>query len=286
MSKLSNLTMSQEAWNKYRDLLSKLSKQASDEFKNEFTSKQGRWGGLSLFDIPASEIIDFAYALVTKYSEGSTAAACMFFDELAELSDLTLPAAIPAETASIHEVAKAVNGTKKTGNLDVVSNSLGRLVKQAGQDTTLENAMRYGAEVAWIPSGDTCAFCIALASRGWQEVSKKTLKNGHAEHIHANCDCAYGVRFNNRTNYAGYDPQKYKDMYYGDYWRDKLDGEAYDEFVDTYNFHDGFNSKDNINSMRRIFYKENKEKINDQKRDAYQRSKKLNSSKAEEINVD
>ena len=43
--------------------------------------------------------------------------------------------------------------------------------------------------------------------------------------------------------------------------------------------------KDKINAMRRKAYAENKEAINAQKRDAYQKRKELNSSAAEEINV-
>jgi hypothetical protein len=83
----------------------------------------------------------------------------------------------------------------------------------------------------------------------------------------------------------GYDPDKYLDMYYGDYWMDKLDGEAYDEFVESHRFYEGYNSKENINSMRRIFYQENKDKINAQKRSAYAKRKERESSKAEEIDV-
>ena len=45
----------------------------------------------------------------------------------------------------------------------------------------LKNALRDGAEFAWVPNGDTCAFCMTLASRGWQRASKRAIKNGHAE---------------------------------------------------------------------------------------------------------
>ena len=47
-------------------------------------------------------------------------------------------------------------------------------------------------------------------------MSKKALKNGHAEHIHANCDCQYAVRFDGKSNVSGYDPDKYLKMYNGD----------------------------------------------------------------------
>ena len=121
-------------------------------------------------------------------------------------------------------------------------------MKKAGQDTTLKNAIRDKAEFAWIPSGDTCAFCMTLAANGWQPASKEALKGGHAEHIHANCDCAYMIRFNHDTEVAGYDPDKYLEMY------ESAEGKT---------------SKEKINSMRRQMYQENKDEINAQKRAAY-----------------
>ena len=77
----------------------------------------------------------------------------------------------------------------------------------------LQNAQRDRAQFAWIPMGDTCAFCLTLGSRGWQNQSKKAMKNGHAEHIHANCDCQYAVRFDGRSTVEGYDPEALKAQY-------------------------------------------------------------------------
>ena len=103
--------------------------------------------------------------------------------------------------------------------------------------------MRDGAEWAWVPHGDTCPFCITLASRGWQTASQKLLKNGHAEHIHSNCDCEFAVRFDRRTSVAGYDPEKYLKQYRA--------------------------AGSDVNAMRRIDYAARKDAINAQKRAAY-----------------
>ncbi len=126
--------------------------------------------------------------------------------------------------------------------------AVGRLVKRAGADTTLRNALRDGAEFAWVPSGDTCAFCITLASRGWQRAGKEAIKDGHAEHIHSNCDCTYAIRFDGKGGVAGYDPEKYRAMYEG------AEGES---------------SQEKINALRRADYAERREEINAQKRAAY-----------------
>ena len=232
------MTVSLEEWTKYRDLLAKLSQKAADEFRDAVWSVSGKWGGVGLANISRDELIEFAYALATKYGEGAAALACEYYDAMAELSGAYLPAAVPAETATIAETGKAINGALKfSEDATYISNVVGRLVKQAGQDTTLQNSLRDGAQFAWIPAGETCAFCLTLASRGWQYASKKAIKGGHAEHIHSNCDCAYAIRFNEKTNVEGYDPDRYLSMYH---------------------HADGSTPQERINSMRRAAYAEDK----------------------------
>lgn len=261
-------TLTINEWTRYRDLLAKLSNRAAEEFRDAVWNSNGFFKGVGLKAIPRADLIEYAYALVAKYSEGAAEAACEFYDALAELSGAVVPLAEPAPIPEISTVAKAINGTIMTENEELISAALGRLVKQTGQDTTLQNAMRDNAQVAWIPAGDTCAFCITLASRGWRDANEDMLDKGHAKHIHSNCDCAYAVKFNDDTKYSGYDPEKYKKMYYGA----PLDGQRP-------------SGKNRINAMRREIYEENKDRINAQKRSAYERRKKLNSTKAEEADV-
>ena len=189
-------------------------------------------------------------------------------------------AVTPAALPSYGEVAKAVNGTIKLANIEIIAGAVERLVKLPGADTMIKNAIRDGAQWAWIPSGDTCAFCIALASRGWQKASMEQLKGGHAEHIHAHCDCTFAIRHSSKFNIEGYDPDKYLEMY------EKADTSSYG-FDNTRPKGQQWQnmSTAKINGMRREFYAENKEKINAQKRSAYAKRKELNSSKAEEIKV-
>lgn len=199
-----------------------------------------------------SALIDYAYSVSSAYGESAASIACEFYDAVAAASNANIPSAEPAPTASYQEVAKAIRGTGKSENIDLMANSIGRLVKMAGVDTTMQNALRDGAEWAWIPSGDTCAFCLVLASRGWQKASKKAIRGGHAEHIHANCDCTYAVRFNRETNVEGYDSTR---------------------FLDIYENAEGDNPEEKINSMRRALYAENKAEINEQKRENYAANK-------------
>ena len=249
-------TISANAWKGYIDRLSALNRAAAKDMVKYIQT-------YGFMDIDA--LIDYAYGIATKYGEGAAALAAQMYDVTAELSGQIFDPAVPAPTASYQQVAKTVQGVaKQSQNENMMGNAIGRLVKQAGADTTLRNALRDGAEFAWIPSGDTCAFCITLASRGWQRASKGAIKNGHAEHIHSNCDCSYSVRFDSRTTVAGYDPDRYLAMYENA---------------------EGSTPTQKINAMRREFYAENKSEINAQKRSAYAKRVELNGSAAEEADV-
>lgn len=217
----------------YYARLSKLNEKAG-QLMQEYVAAHGTEDGPAL--------IAYAHALVTKYGEGSAELACQMYDALAEASKANLPAAEPAATAEYGEVARMVNATKRQNPANL-PNGVRRLVKQAGADTTLHNAIRDGAECAWVPHGDTCPFCIMLASNGWQKASAKLLKGGHASHIHANCDCEFAVRFDGSTTVAGYDPEKYLRQYRA--------------------------AGSDVNAMRRIDYAAHRERINAQKRAAY-----------------
>lgn len=221
-------------WERYIARLKKISDKAAAEMQ-AYVDRFG-FGN-------TTAIINHAYALATRYGEAAATAACDMYDAVAAVSRVSVPAAIPAETATYGDMAKAINGAIKQAAEGQVPQIVGRKVKQAGADTTLKNAIRDGAEFAWIPHGDTCAFCITLASRGWQTASEKALKEGHAEHIHSNCDCEYAVRFSDRDGVRGYNPDIYKRIY---------DSHGSD-----------------INAIRREQYQKNKEKINEQKREAY-----------------
>ena len=227
------MEISLKDWTYFRDRLRRLSDKATEEMMKWVQAN----GGYA--NIPRNDIVAYAYALATKYGEASASLAADMYDTVALLSKVPVPEAIVAETAQIGDVGKAINGALKySEDLEYVSSVVGRLVKQVSQDTTLQNALRDGAEFAWIPAGETCAFCLTLASRGWQSASKNAIKNGHAEHIHANCDCCYAIRFNENTNVAGYHPEEYLKMY-----------------QDA----DGRTPTERINAMRREAYAKDKE---------------------------
>lgn len=220
------------AWNEYITRLSRLNQKAGQLMREYMDGHP---------EADTDALIRYAYALVTKYGEGSAELACQMYDALAEAQGITLPAAEPAPTATYGEVTGMVKATQDSpANLQ---SGVSRMVKQAGADTTVHNAIRDGAEWAWVPHGDACPFCRMLASNGWQKASQKLLKKGHAQHIHSNCDCEFAVRFSRDFDVSGYDPEKYLRQYRA--------------------------AGSDVNALRRIDYAARKDVINAQKRAAY-----------------
>ena len=226
------MNISEKAWREYVARLARLNQRAG-QLMADYIAAHGTGD--------TDALIAYAHALVTKYGEGSAELACQMYDALAAAAKAGVPAAEPAQTAAYSEIARMVQATKASP--PQIQQGVSRLVKRAGADTTLKNALRDGAEWAWVPQGDTCAFCLTLASRGWQKASQAAIKGGHAEHIHANCDCEYAIRFDGRSTVAGYDPEKYLRQYRA--------------------------AGSDVNALRRVNYAANRERINAQKRAAY-----------------
>ena len=226
------MNISEKAWSEYVARLARLNQKAG-QLMADYIAAHGTGD--------TDALIAYAHALVTKYGEGSAELACQMYDALAAAARAGVPAAEPAQTAAYSEVARMVQATKQS--LPQMQRGVSRLVKRAGADTTLKNALRDGAEWAWVPQGDTCPFCLTLASRGWQKASQAAIKGGHAEHIHANCDCEYAIRFDGHSTVAGYAPDKYLRQYRA--------------------------AGSDVNALRRVNYAKNRERINAQKRAAY-----------------
>lgn len=221
------MRVSQKDWKRYIERLSAINQKAADEMQ-EYIRVNG-------FDDMES-LVRYAYALTTKYGEASAALACQMYDAMAILEGVNVDYAIPAEVADFNTVAKNMYGVFKKSQ-ELVAPTVGRLVKQTGQDTILRNARRDGAYFAWIAVGETCPYCLMISSNGWREANNKTV-GAHADHIHANCDCSYQVKFRKDTTVEGYHPDRMLRIF------QSLDEKSW---------------KDKVNALRRIDYAIKKE---------------------------
>lgn len=230
------MKVQRKTWQRYISTLSKLNSKAAELVQtaietNRFASER--------------ELTAYAYGIAIKYGEAASALACEMYDSMARLQMAKVPAAVPANVASFQSVKDAVYGAESISE-KIIPSATARLVKKAAADTIMKNAGRDHAEYAWVPTGDTCAYCIAIASKGWR---KGYSEMAEAEHIHNNCDCQYIVRFSKDTELEGYDSKNYLRMY-----NDAAPGGS---------------SKDKLNALRRQQYAVDKDRINEQKRAAY-----------------
>lgn len=231
------MRISTKAWDKYIRKLGAINDKAASLIRGYIEEN-----GLDPDD--TEELIKYAYRVSSRYGQAAAAAACAMYDATAAAQGVALAAAVPAEVATFGTVAAAVNATRESEAL--VPQAVSRLVKQAAADTTLQNAARDGAEYAWVAIGDTCAYCIAISAQGWKPTHYSD-QYVHADHIHANCDCQFSVRFDHKSSVAGYNPDRFKKMYYNG----------------------GDTAKERINNLRRMLYDDRKDEINAQKRAAY-----------------
>ena len=179
------MNVSENSWHTFAKRMSAIDKKATEKVQEFITGYEG----FSYEDPQCmNDLVEFSYGISTTYGEAAAELACEMYDAMAAASGELLDPAVPALTPTYKEVNGTIRETSKISqNHEYISSQIGRLVKRTGADTTLQNAKRDRAEFAWVPIGDTCAFCITLASQGWQYVSSKSLSGGHAEHIHGNC---------------------------------------------------------------------------------------------------
>ena len=238
------MKVSSSAWKSYVDRLSKIDHTAAEKVASWYRNHP---------DADINELVNITYYYCDHYGNAAAELACEMYEEMADASGKVIKTAEPAMTSTRGEIYSAIQGALlRTQNPDAIGAIAGRKVKTVGLDTLINNSLRDGAEFAWIPSGDTCAFCIMLASNGWQRASKKALKNGHASHVHNNCDCTYAIRFDENTEVEGYDPEYYKSVY---------------------DSADGHNWREKNNAIRRLQYRENPEKYRERNKTDYREHK-------------
>ena len=193
------------------------------------------------------------------HGRSTSALAASWFDQMARSEGADVAKAVAVnDPAHLRARRMGIVANKSLSKLEAgdlegfarsIASGVAADVKRQATNTIMLNAQKAGAEFAWIPGGaETCAFCIALASNGWQPAARATAMGEHADHIHDNCECEFAIRFDKDTRYASYDADKYAQLY------DDAEGK---------------NAQGKINSIRRDLYAENKDKINEQHRERY-----------------
>lgn len=227
--------ISARAWREYVDAHARIQEAARDELLAFFDTLP--WGVDD--DAALAALVDKAVEVANAYGIADATLSAGFYDELMAMYGANLPPAelvMPNPGFVAEDVADAVS--KSTSLETARSMSGGKVakhVKRAGVQTMRGAAARDGAMWAWVCIGDTCAFCRALGSNGWQNASRGVKAGNHADHVHENCDCQFAVKPKGASlEIEGYDPEKLLSEYL-----------AADR---------GGTAKDKINAMQRADY--------------------------------
>lgn len=167
------------------------------------------------------EVVDAAATVAAKYARLGCELGAQWYDLCAELAGID---AEPAEygdpdPADIRDHA----GRRIDGSEDATRQAnlfLQDLIDESVRATGFSNLWRDyergmgGGRWCRVPVGETCAWCLMLASQGAWYLTEKSAGGMDPDHYHNGCNCK-AVFFADAEDIEGYDElQEYKRMYY------------------------------------------------------------------------
>ena len=176
------------------------------------------WDSLDLTDPNGCReaLAGFWPFLIEQYGEVAATLAADRFEELTGMR-ATMARAVDEERALSRmnwAIRPLFNGEGDAYGL--LALLLDELVKQPGRSTMIASARDNRIRYARVPVGDTCAFCLMLASRGAVYVSRSSAGD-RGSRFHGKCDCAVEpVRDDydlDQLKRQGYDPDELYDKY-------------------------------------------------------------------------
>lgn len=208
------MVLTRQALSEYDARIQKLGDAAYGAVRRRVTQFMKRFPGASVKRVRDFAIESVSYA-VSVYGDAASTCAADLYDEMAEASGAKLPPAI-LDTSDVSgfiekEVryqAGKLNADKMEEFTAAVAAKAADQVSRRANETMRRNSKRDGLRYARVPmGGETCTFCIMLASRGFVYKSAKTA--GEGNHFHAHCRCKVVPQFDKRgreTKVEGYDP--------------------------------------------------------------------------------
>ena len=191
----------------YNDKLSAVRSEAGNYFK-----KLARAEDLMKLGEEARKkaIYHAAVDAVNSFTDAAGSAACDFFD--AHVTDAR-PSSIAPQPwfikRRLYENIEKYAKTHKLGDdefMRLLAEEVGGEVVQHANRTTIHNAVKNNLCYARVPFGNSCAFCLMLASRGFVYHSATTAGEDKG-HYHGNCRCKI-VAGKKDTEIKGYHPEK------------------------------------------------------------------------------
>ena len=215
------MVLTRQALSEYDARIQKLGDAAYDTVYRRVTQFMKRFPGVAVERVRDFTIESVSYA-VSVYGDAAATCAADLYDEMAEASGAKLPTAI-LDTSDVsgfiekevrYQAGKYIAGKGEEFASAAAAKATDQVSRRANE-TMRRNAKRDGLRYARVPmGGETCTFCIMLASRGFVYKSAKTA--GEGNHFHAHCRCKVVPQFDKRgreTKVEGYDPDELLDRW-------------------------------------------------------------------------
>ncbi len=203
------------------DEVNKLSGEAQQTAGTALQALLSEWsasgsGDLAALRVAAYEVINSTLAY---YADTLAAArAAEYYDALRKTQRLSSRYSAVAESlrdpaATLGAVRSFIEQVKKGNSAEFLRLCLSRVdeeTRRSANKCVAYNASKDPAKprYARVPRGETCGFCLMLASFGFHY---KTIKA--AEHSHERCDCRIVPGFDSETTVKGYDPDGMYERY-------------------------------------------------------------------------
>lgn len=167
------------------------------------------------------ETIQLMSAVGEKYGMLGSELGAQWYDLCSNLANVDVePAELkPVDTEATTKRAAwyLENSTSSTQAFaNYLHNVIQESIRSTGSDNLWRDYMRGVVDGRWarVPVGDTCAFCLMLASQGAWYVSEQSALGKEAGHYHDGCDCI-AVYHADPESIPGYSRLiQYKEMYY------------------------------------------------------------------------
>lgn len=180
-------------------------------------------------DVPACRdaVCEALNAVLDTYGAAAAQAAADFFDASREIAIGSPLGAVPeagreveATNGAVRAFVDKVNKGDVDGFNRLVLSRIDYELKRAAGYTMTQNAARdpLRPKFARVPGGgETCRFCLMLASRGFVYSSKRNA--GAVDHYHNDCDCRVVCDWTG-GGVEGYDPDEIAERWHDLEWAD------------------------------------------------------------------
>lgn len=213
------MVATQEQVSRFQTASSALVALAIDELRDVWAALDLEGNPIRIRDL----LLELFPDLVVSFSDVAAVLAADFYDELRNVRVSASPfRAVIAPAPPVEQSQAAVrfglsaifqSAPDPASAFETLSGSLQRLVMQGGRSTLIGSASRdpYRSGFARMPIGDTCPWCISLASRGFVYATAESA--GQFDRWHDNCNCVVIPGTSRADLPENYDLDEYRRLY-------------------------------------------------------------------------